>query len=59
MLLKQLIKENNLKCRITSYTNLVCELLLLLIKNFSKQLEKKKQKDIFKLLIILLQIIKI
>ncbi len=39
--IKQLINENDLKCRITSYTNLVCELIITSDKEF---FEKNRRK---------------
>lgn len=46
-------KENNLQGRIIKTTNVACELIITSDKNFLKILKKKKQKDIFKLHMIL------
>ena len=45
--IKQLIKENNLKCRITSYTNLVCEFIITSDKEFFETIGEKETKRYF------------
>ena len=45
--IKQLIKENDLKCRITSYTNLVCEFIITSDKEFFETIGEKETKRYF------------
>ena len=45
--IKQLIKENNLKCRITSYTNLVCEFIITSDKEFFETIGEEETKRYF------------
>ncbi len=46
--LKQLINKNNLKCRITSYTNLVCEFIITSDKDFFETIGEEETKRYFK-----------
>ena len=45
--IKTLQKENNLKCRITSYTNLVCELIITSDKGFFEKIGAEETKRYF------------
>lgn len=45
--LNQLIDENNLKCRITSYTNLVCEFIITSDKEFFETIGEEETKRYF------------
>ena len=45
--IKQLINENDLKCRITSYTNLVCELIITSDKEFFEKIGENETKRYF------------
>lgn len=45
--IKQLIKENDLKCRITSYTNLVCEFIITSDKEFFEKIGESETKRYF------------
>ena len=45
--IKQLIKENDLKCRITSYTNLVCEFIITSDKEFFDSIGEDETKRYF------------
>ena len=45
--IKQLIKENDLKCRITSYTNLVCEFIITSDKEFFETIGEEETKRYF------------
>lgn len=45
--IKQLIAENNLKCRITSYTNLVCEFIITSDKEFFDSIGENETKRYF------------
>ena len=45
--IKQLIKENDLKCRITSYTNLVCEFIITSDKEFFNSIGEDETKRYF------------
>ena len=45
--LKQLINENDLKCRITSYTNLVCEFIITSDKEFFETIGEEETKRYF------------
>ena len=45
--IKQLIKENDLKCRITSYTNLVCEFIITSDKEFFNSIGADETKRYF------------
>lgn len=45
--IKQLIKENDLKCRITSYTNLVCEFIITSDKEFFNSIGEYETKRYF------------
>ena len=45
--IKQLINENDLKCRITSYTNLVCELIITSDKKFFEKIGENDTKRYF------------
>ena len=46
--INQLINEDNLKCRITSYTNLVCEFIITSDKDFFEQIGEDETKRYFK-----------
>lgn len=46
--INQLIIQNNLKCRITSYTNLACEFIITSDKEFFKQIGEAETKRYFK-----------
>ena len=45
--IKQLIDKNDLKCRITSYTNLVCEFIITSDKEFFDSIGEKETKRYF------------
>ena len=45
--IKQLINENDLKCRITSYTNLVCEFIITSDKEFFETIGEEETKRYF------------
>ena len=45
--IKQLINENDLKCRITSYTNLVCEFIITSDKEFFDSIGENETKRYF------------
>ena len=45
--IKQLIAENDLKCRITSYTNLVCEFIITSDKEFFDSIGENETKRYF------------
>lgn len=45
--IKQLIDENDLKCRITSYTNLVCEFIITSDKDFFEKIGQEETKRYF------------
>jgi hypothetical protein len=45
--LNNLINENNLKCRITSYTNLICEFIITSDKEFFETIGKEETKRYF------------
>ena len=45
--IKQLINENDLKCRITSYTNLVCEFMITSDKQFFETIGEEETKRYF------------
>ena len=45
--IKQLINENDLKCRITSYTNLVCEFIITSDKQFFETIGEEETKRYF------------
>lgn len=45
--LNQLISEDNLKCRITSYTNLVCEFIITSDKEFFEKIGEQETKRYF------------
>ena len=45
--IKQLIDENDLKCRITSYTNLVCEFIITSDKEFFDSIGEDETKRYF------------
>ncbi len=45
--IKQLINENDLKCRITSYTNLICEFIITSDKEFFEKIGESETKRYF------------
>lgn len=45
--IKQLINENDLKCRITSYTNLICEFIITSDKEFFEKIGENETKRYF------------
>ena len=45
--IKDLISENNLQCRITSYTNLVCEFIITSNKEFFENIGEDETKRYF------------
>ena len=47
--IKQLINENDLKCRITSYTNLVCEFIITSDKEFFETIGEEETKRYFQI----------
>lgn len=45
--INNLINENNLKCRITSYTNLACEFIITSDKEFFEKIGEEETKRYF------------
>lgn len=45
--INNLINENNLKCRITSYTNLACEFIITSDKKFFEKIGEEETKRYF------------